>query len=120
MIHCAASVSFEQALDEILELNGRGPARLLRALRPDGSDPYFVHVSTAYAAGRRTGLVLERPSGEAPAEPPLDLDAELDAALAWRRDLEAESRLQQHQRRFVEQGKRAVGPAGGPAVGAPG
>jgi alcohol-forming fatty acyl-CoA reductase len=118
VVHCAASVSFEQALDEILELNGRGPVRLLRALRADGSDPYLVHVSTAYAAGRRTGLVLERPSGAAPAEPPLDLDAELDAARAWRRDLEAESRLQEHQQRFVEEGKRAVGPAGGPAVGA--
>ena len=118
VVHCAASVSFEQALDEILELNGRGPARLLRALRADGSDPYFVHVSTAYAAGRRTGLVLERPSGAAPAEPPLDLEAELDAARAWRRDLEAESRLQAHQQRFVEEGKRQVGPAGGPAVGA--
>ena len=94
-----------------------GPARLLRALRADGSDPYFVHVSTAYAAGRRTGLVLERPSGAAPAEPPLDLEAELEAARAWRRDLEAESRLQQHQKRFVEEAKRAVGPAGGPAVG---
>jgi HAD superfamily hydrolase (TIGR01490 family) len=118
VVHCAASVSFEQALDEILELNGRGPARLLRALRADGSDPYVVHVSTAYAAGRRTGLVLERPSGTAPAEPPLDLDAELEAARAWRRDLEAESRLQEHQQRFVEEGKRQVGPAGGPAVGA--
>jgi HAD superfamily hydrolase (TIGR01490 family) len=118
VVHCAASVSFEQALDEILELNGRGPARLLRALRADGSDPYFVHVSTAYAAGRRTGLVLERPSGSAPTEPPLDLDAELEAARAWRRDLEAESRLQEHQQRFVEEGKRQVGPAGGPAVGA--
>jgi alcohol-forming fatty acyl-CoA reductase len=117
-VHCAASVSFEQALDEMLELNGRGPARLLRALRADGSDPYIVHVSTAYAAGRRTGLVLERASGAAPAEPALDLEAELDAARAWRRDLEAESRLQEHQRRFVEEGKRAVGPAGGPAVGA--
>jgi fatty acyl-CoA reductase len=89
VIHCAASVSFEQPLDEMLELNGRGPARLVRALRAAGSDPHVVHVSTAYAAGRRTGLVLERPSGTAPAEPELDLDAELEAARAWRRDVEA-------------------------------
>jgi alcohol-forming fatty acyl-CoA reductase len=118
VIHCAASVSFEQPLDESLELNGRGPARLLRALREAGSDPYFVHVSTAYAAGQRTGLVLERPSGTAPAEPHLDLDAELDAARAWRRDIEAESRLPVHQHRFVREARREVGPAGGPAVGA--
>src|SRR3954452_19782817 len=88
VIHCAASVSFEQALDEALELNGKGPARLLGALREAGSDPYFVHISTAYAAGQRTGLVLERPSGTAPSEPWLALDAELEAARAWRRDIE--------------------------------
>jgi HAD superfamily hydrolase (TIGR01490 family) len=117
VIHCAASVSFEQALDEALELNGKGPTRLLNALREAGSDPYFVHISTAYAAGQRTGLVLERPSGTAPSEPWLDLNAELDAAKAWRRDIEAESRLPIHQHRFVKEAERAVGPAGGPAVG---
>ncbi|MEA2294193.1 MAG: alcohol-forming fatty acyl-CoA reductase, partial [Solirubrobacteraceae bacterium] len=120
VIHCAASVSFEQALDDSLDLNGKGPARLLRALRAAGSDPYFVHVSTAYAAGQRTGLVLERPSGTAPSEPDIDLDAELDAARAWRRDLESESRLPLHQRRFGHEARRAVGPAGGPAIGARG
>jgi fatty acyl-CoA reductase len=118
VVHCAASVSFEQPLDESLELNGRGPARLLRALRDAGCDPYFVHVSTAYAAGQRHGLVLERPSGTAPAEPHLDLDAELAAAQAWRRDIEAESRLPIHQQRFVREARREVGPAGGPAIGA--
>ncbi|MGI8593611.1 MAG: SDR family oxidoreductase [Solirubrobacteraceae bacterium] len=117
VIHCAASVSFEQPLDEILDINVLGPVRLLRALREAGSDPHVVHVSSAYAAGKRTGLVLERPSGSAPADPDLDLDAELAAARAWRRDLDAESRLPDHQRRVVAEAKREVGPAGGPAVG---
>ena len=58
--------------------------------------------------------MLERPSGTAPSEPWLDLDAELDAARAWRRDIEAESRLPLHQHRFVKEAQRAVGPAGGP------
>ena len=40
------------------------PART--RVRDAGSDPYFIHVSTAYAAGQRTGLVLEKPSGTAP------------------------------------------------------
>ncbi|WP_028062078.1 HAD-IB family hydrolase [Solirubrobacter soli] len=117
VIHCAASVSFEQALDEALELNGKGPARLLAAVRAAGGDPYFIHVSTAYAAGQRTGLVLERPSGTAPSEPWLDLDAELAAGRKWRADIEAESRLPEHQHRFVKEAQRAVGPAGGPAMG---
>ena len=117
VIHCAASVSFEQSLDEALELNAKGPARLLQSVRDAGSDPYFIHVSTAYAAGMRTGLVLEKPSGTAPTEPWLDLNAELNAAKAWRNDIEAESRLPQHQHRFVAEAHRAIGPAGGPAVG---
>ena len=61
--------------------------------------------------------MLERASGTAPSEPYLDLDAELDAARAWRRDIEAESRLPVHQHRFVKEAERAVGPAGGPATG---
>ena len=61
-VHCAASVSFEEPLDEILDLNVLGALRLTRALREANrsSEPAFVHVSTAYAAGMRTGLVLER------------------------------------------------------------
>lgn len=118
VIHCAASVSFEQPLDDMLELNVLGVVNLIRALREAGSDPEFVHVSTAYAAGMRTGLVLERPSGQAPAEPDVDMPAELDAAREWRRQLESESRLPEHQHRFVRDAREEVGPAGDPAIGA--
>lgn len=118
VIHCAASVSFEQPLDDMLELNVLGVVNLMRALREAGSDPEFVHVSTAYAAGMRTGLVLERPSGQAPAEPDVDMPAELDAAREWRRQLESESRLPKHQHRFVRDAREEIGPAGDPAIGA--
>lgn len=118
VIHCAASVSFEDPLDRMLELNVLGTGRLVDALRASGSAPNFVHVSTAYAAGMRTGLVLERPSGRAPAEPDVDLEAELHASRAWRRELEAESRLPEHQHSFVSDARHEIGPAGAPAVGA--
>ena len=118
LIHCAASVSFEQPLDEMLELNVLGPLNVTRAVVAAGSQPEIVHVSTAYAAGTRTGLVLERPSGQAPAEPGVDFDAELAAARAWRSEIEAESRRPEHQRRFVADAAHELGPAGGPAIGA--
>jgi HAD superfamily hydrolase (TIGR01490 family) len=117
VINCAASVSFEQPLDDALELNSRGPVRLLEALEAAGSRPAIVHISTAYAAGARTGLVLERPSGAGPAEPEVDMLAELAAARAWRKELESESRLPRHQRRFVERAREEAGPAGAPAIG---
>ena len=118
VVHCAASVSFEAPLDQMLELNALGPVELARALDRAGSRPHIVHVSTAYAAGSRTGLVLERASGRSPAEPDVDLEAELAAARAWRAELEAESRLPHHQRRFVSEASQEVGPAGAPAIGA--
>ena len=118
VIHCAASVSFEQALDEALELNGKGPARLLNALREAGSDPYFIHVSHRLRRGPAHRPRARAPVGHrAGASRDLDIDAELDAARAWRRDIEAESRLPVHQHRFVKEAERAVGPAGGPATG---
>lgn len=118
VIHCAASVSFEDPLDYMLELNVLGPRRLVRALRAGGALPTvgFVHISTAYAAGSRTGLVLERPAGRSPGEPEVELAPELDAARAWRRELESESRLPVHQQRFMEEARREIGPAGAPAV----
>jgi alcohol-forming fatty acyl-CoA reductase len=118
VIHCAASVSFQQPLDEMLELNVIGTIHLVRALAQAGAQPHFVHVSTAYAAGTRTGLVLERPSGRGPAEPDLDPRAELAAARAWRLDLEADSRLPDEQHRFVRDARQELGPAGAPAIGA--
>jgi fatty acyl-CoA reductase len=118
VVHCAASVSFEEPLDAMLELNALGTARLADAVTASGADPSFVHVSTAYVAGMRTGLVLERPSGGGPGEPAVDLHAELDAARTWRRDLEADSRLPVHQHRFVADAREEIGPAGAPAVGA--
>ena len=118
VIHCAASVSFEEPLDQMLELNVLGTGDLVEALKKTGPPSSFVHVSTAYAAGRRTGLVLERPSGLGPGEPDIDFEAELAAARAWRTELESDSRLPDHQRRFVADARQEIGPAGAPAVGA--
>jgi HAD superfamily hydrolase (TIGR01490 family) len=117
-IHCAASVSFEQPLDDILELNVLGARRLAEALRTAGCDDvHFLHVSTAYAAGQRTGLVLERPYGSSTSEPWVDLDAELAVAKEWRRELESQSRLPEQQRRFVADAQEELGPAGALHVG---
>ena len=115
-IHCAASVSFEQPMDDILELNVLGARRLSDALREAGCDDvHLLHVSTAYAAGQRTGLVLERPYGSGTSEPWVDLDAELAVAKEWRRELESQSRLPEQQKRFVADAQEELGPAGAPA-----
>jgi thioester reductase-like protein len=63
IIHCAASVSFDLPLDEARAVNTAGAARMaelatLTASRGNGLRR-FVHVSTAYVAGRRSGTFGE-------------------------------------------------------------
>lgn len=86
VIHSAASVSFEEPLDDILALNALGPSRLLESLHDAGADPHFVHISTAYAGDCRRPLVPE----DGPLHPSL---RELDPAelLALGRQWRAET-----------------------------
>jgi nucleoside-diphosphate-sugar epimerase len=105
VIHCAASVSFEEALDSAVGLNALGAARLLDALRADGADPHFVHVSTAYAADCSHSLVKE----DGPDHPGLArLDpAEMQSiAGEWRQQVEAEADSASKKRYFEHHAKR--------------
>jgi alcohol-forming fatty acyl-CoA reductase len=101
VIHCAATVSFEEPLDDALALNSFGPARLLERLLRAGSAPHFVHVSTAYVADRRSGEVSEDglPHHALGA---LDPDLILADAREWRADAERESRADPRASRFAK------------------
>jgi hypothetical protein len=107
LINCAASVSFEEPLDDALELNALGPARLLRGLRDAGADPYVVHVSTAYVADCDVEVVHEDGLPH-PALATLDPPAMLAAARSWRELAEAKSLRPASRRRFVRQARRDV------------
>lgn len=99
VIHCAATVSFEEPLDHALETNALGPVRLLEAVRAAGADPHFVHVSTAYAADCRVDVVREAAYAH-PAVEALEPDQMLEAARSWRRAAEEESRGDALRKRF--------------------
>lgn len=58
VINSAATVVFDERLDWALDLNALGPQRLLE-LAKAANCPY-VHISTAYVSGMRTGLVPEQ------------------------------------------------------------
>ena len=105
VIHCAATVSFEEPLDDALALNSFGPARLLEHLRSAGSEPHFVHVSTAYVADRRSGRVAEDglPHHAIAA---LDPDLMLAEARQWREAAEGESRAEPQASRFAKAAAR--------------
>ncbi|MDP1847155.1 MAG: SDR family oxidoreductase [Solirubrobacteraceae bacterium] len=65
VVHCAASVSFTLPLDEARRINVEGTREIVKLASrayARGTLERFVHVSTAYVAGERTGLISEHDS----------------------------------------------------------
>jgi nucleoside-diphosphate-sugar epimerase len=105
VIHCAATVSFEEPLDDALALNGFGPVGLLRRLAAAGSEPHFVHVSTAYVADRQSGVVNEDGVIHHAVDA-LDPERLLSEGREWRAAAERESRIDPRRGRFEKAGRR--------------
>ncbi|MDQ3904857.1 MAG: HAD-IB family hydrolase [Actinomycetota bacterium] len=84
VIHGASTVSFDPPIDEAFRTNVAGVAALYAALT---GSPHVVHISTAYVAGTRKGVVTE-----AALDHQVDWRLELEMALAARADVERQSR----------------------------
>ncbi len=95
LVHCAGDVSFDPPIDAAFKTNVLGTKALLTRFRESCSDeqgnleriPHYVHISTAYTAGRRRG-----PIPEAAHPHNVDYEAETRAALAMTDLVEARSR----------------------------
>ena len=118
VVHCAGEVSFDPPIDEGFTTNLGGLREVLRAFRESTSGrsaergpAHFVHVSTAYVAGLRSGLVAE-----AAVPHTGDWKAEEAAALRVRQHAEDASRTSEALAGFNDQAAADVGRAGLPAV----
>jgi HAD superfamily hydrolase (TIGR01490 family) len=78
VVHCAGEVSFDPPIHEGFATNLHGTLNLLAAIADAGATPHYVHVSTAYVAGRRQGHVTE---------------GRLDHAVDWRAESVAATRV---------------------------
>ena len=87
VVHCAGDVSFDPPVDEGFRANVVGTRDLLDRIRETGADVHYVHISTAYVAGRRRGAIPEGPVDHA-----VDLEAELAWGLGQREAVEHRSR----------------------------
>jgi alcohol-forming fatty acyl-CoA reductase len=113
VIHAAASVVFDAPLDAAMDSNVRGTLGLLRLARGWEKRPLFLHVSTAYVAGTRPGLVLEEPPGnESPNGTPLDPQEEVSKLEAVVREVDAASRERTLLRRFETEARNELGMVG--------
>lgn len=61
IINSAATVIFDEQLDNAIELNSLGPQRLLEMAWACRQRPLFVHVSTAYVSGQLRKAFAEKP-----------------------------------------------------------
>ena len=64
LVHCAGDVSFDPPVDEGFRTNVVGTRDLLGRMAEAGgatATAHYVHISTAYVAGRRRGVVAEGP-----------------------------------------------------------
>jgi HAD superfamily hydrolase (TIGR01490 family) len=104
VIHGASTVSFDPPVDEAFRTNVSGVATLYEAL---SGAPHVVHISTAYVAGTRKGVVAE-----AALDHQVDWRLELDMALAARADVERDSRRPEVLRRALAQAGEAHAKAG--------
>ncbi|MGH3320798.1 MAG: HAD-IB family hydrolase [Streptosporangiaceae bacterium] len=74
VIHGASVVSFDPPVDDAFRTNVLGTANLYDAVRRCPARPHIVHISTAFVAGVRKGVVPEAS---------LTHDVEWPAELAW-------------------------------------
>ena len=69
VVHCAGDVSFDPPIDQAFATNVIGTKALLDRMHEAVTDdhglrrkvPHYVHISTAYTAGRRRGAIPEAP-----------------------------------------------------------
>jgi alcohol-forming fatty acyl-CoA reductase len=113
VLHCAATVSFDPPIDEAFRINLLGTRALYEGLLAAGATPHIVHVSTAYVAGIRNGVVPE-----APLDHRVDWHAEADAALAARQEAERASRRPEVLQRCIDLARGEHNRAGAQTVAA--
>jgi len=113
VLHSASTVSFDPPIDQAFDTNVGGAVGLYEALEAAGGSPHVVHVSTAYVGGIRKGVFPE-----ARLEHDVDWRAEHAAATDARARVEAASRQPENLRRFLAEGRAALGKTGPQAAAA--
>ncbi len=111
VIHCAATVSFDPPIDEGFLTNLVGAVRLYEAALANNPAPHLLHVSTAYVAGVRKGVIPE-----ATLDHRVDWRAESDLAIRARADVEAASRKPEILDSFLRKARAEHGRAGPQSV----
>ena len=116
VIHAAATVNFDSALDDAVEVNLLGPTRVAGAMASAGAQAHLIAVSTCYVAGSRRGAAPEELVDDSPFYTEVDWRAEVESARQARRDAEQASRSPERLAALSAEARRELGAAGMPAL----
>ena len=108
VVNSAATVVFDEPLDDAVALNTIGASRVAAFAR-QCKDAALVHVSTAYVSGQRAGKITESPLPPGCAIFPgaFNLDDEIAAVAEFARKIEKESRRPDNQAKIRRAAARA-------------
>ncbi|MFN0152071.1 MAG: AMP-binding protein [bacterium] len=111
VINSAATVVFDERIDQALALNTHGPRRLVEFAKGAKKRPVFVQISTCYVCGKRVGLVpealAETPVPDGP-RPPEDIDREVAELEAEVDRVMREAATDEAARRFRARAERSM------------
>ncbi|MGN6474284.1 MAG: HAD-IB family hydrolase [Mycobacteriales bacterium] len=113
VVHCAGEVSFDPPIDEGFATNLHGTLNLLAAVEASGARPHYVHVSTAYVAGRQQGHIRE-----GRLDHNVDWRYEADLASQLRDRVELESRTAERLAEFSTEAEKQHDVTGASSVSA--
>ncbi|MEE2657212.1 MAG: AMP-binding protein [Candidatus Latescibacterota bacterium] len=117
VFNSAATVVFDEPLDQSLAVNARGPVELLRLAQSARKDVHFIHISTAYVSGQLTGAIPDAPlpvnrdihGMQSPTAPDFDPREEIDSCEASCRGLyhqaESEAKTRTFRREILRQAR---------------
>ncbi|XP_057983479.1 fatty acyl-CoA reductase 2, chloroplastic [Malania oleifera] len=120
IVNSAASTTFDERYDVAVDINTRGPCRLMSFAKKCRKLKLFLQVSTAYVNGQRQGRVMERPfckgdsiamegffSETSRALPKLDVEGEIKLAMDSREAFEENFMMPQKMKQLgLERAKK--------------
>ncbi len=116
VIHAAATVSFDSALDDAVEVNLLGPVRVAEVLQNVEARAHLIAVSTCYVAGSHRGDAPEQLVDRSPLNVDVDWRQEVDSARQARADTEQASRTPKRLAELAAEARRELGASGMPAL----
>ncbi|KAK7278796.1 hypothetical protein RJT34_23832 [Clitoria ternatea] len=119
IVNSAANTTFDERYDTAININTRGPCRLMAIAKKCKKLKLFLHVSTAYVNGQRQGRIMERPFSigdciarenfisEAPKYlPTLDIEGEINLVSNYKGNIEDNLLAQKMKEMGLERARR--------------